>query len=195
MDFKQWFEHSVMIPTPDTDQKSDYDCGPGALRAISELFGRNKTQTQLINMTDAGKKKGTHPEDLIKAARQMGLQTEEFNNMTLEQLLNYLQLGRPVICAIQAYGKQKEYNKLDSGHYVVAIGYNTQKRQIKFQDPSMHDGHRGVLSFEEFMNRWFDKEAYQERGGRLKAHLGIAIWDAVPGDVKMDFKTKAKRIP
>ena len=69
MEFKQWLEQREIIPVQNADQKYDYDCGPAALRAIAKLFGHSKTQEDLIDMTDAGiKRKGSHPDDLVKAA-------------------------------------------------------------------------------------------------------------------------------
>ena len=193
MEFKQWLEREVMVPVQGADQKDDYDCGPGALRGIAKLFGHDKSQNDMIRMTDAGKRKGTHPEDLVKAARKMGMNAVMKENMTLELLLKQLKLGRPVICAVQAWGDKKDYHKLEDGHYLVAIGFSTSKKEIWFEDPSIHDGKRGRMPFDQFMQRWFDKEAYVKPGEKVKPHLGIIVWDNK--QVNPDYETTAKRIP
>ena len=190
MDFKEWHEQ-VMIPVHGADQQKKFDCGPGALRGIAKLFGHTRSQKEMIRMTDAGKRKGTHPEDLVKAARQLGMNAVMKENMTLDELLAQLRLGRPVICAVQAWGDRKDYHKLEDGHYIVAIGYNNN--EILFEDPSMHNGKRGKMAYAEFMRRWFDKEAYADN--KFKPHLGIIIWDDNPQKINPDYETRAKNIP
>lgn len=196
MRFSQWLERRVMIPVQNADQKEDYDCGPAALRAIVKLFGKNKTQDDMINMTDAGERKGSHPEDLVRAARKLDMKAVAQKNMDLETLLSHIRNGRPVICAIQAWaekGQAYQYDQLKHGHYVVAMGFSPTKRIIYFEDPSMHNGKRGKLGFDEFMRRWHDKEAYTKSPDALQPQLGIVVWD--DGPIDPDYKTTATRIP
>ena len=203
--FKDWLimselpmllEQRKIIPVQNADQKYDYDCGPAALRAIAKLFGHSKTQEELIDMADTGKRKGTHPEGLIKAAKKLGMKVEAKKNMTLETLLGHIKKGRPVICAIQAWadkGDKDEYKDLKHGHYVVAMGYSPKQKIIYFEDPSMHNGKRGKLKFDEFMRRWYDKESYLKSSKALQPHLGIVVWDYPQ---KSPYhKRSAQRIP
>jgi predicted double-glycine peptidase len=191
MDFKFWLEETEkLIPVQDTDQKYDYDCGPGALRAISSYFGIDKDQKDLISLCDAGKRKGTHPDDLVKCAKKLSLSAKMQMNMTLDELLGHLRQGHPVICAIQAWGEENkdvEYRQLKSGHYVVAIGFDSKK--IIFEDPSMK-GTRGTLKYKEFMKRWYDRESYQRHGSGYTPHLGIVVVGPNPKNPNPQKKTK-----
>jgi predicted double-glycine peptidase len=197
MKFSQWLERKKIIPVHDADQKYNFDCGPAALRAIAKLFGRNTSQEKLIDMTDAGKRKGSHPEDLVKAAAKLGMKVVAEKNMSLKTLLGHIKKGRPVICAVQAWaekGHKDEYAQLKHGHYVVAMGYNSAERLIYFSDPSMHNGHRGKLDYNEFMRRWYDKEAYDKSPHAFQPHLGIVVWDYSQMNPKYNTKP-AKKIP
>lgn len=197
--FLSWIENKkVIVPVQNANQKSNYDCGPAALRAIAKLFGYNNGQDDLIDKTDADKRKGSHPEDLLMVAHELGMKAVAKKNMTLESLLKQIREGRPVICAIQAWAhKDKcpnrgrleyEYKQLKHGHYVVAMGYD--EKYIYFEDPSIKNGKRGKLKYDEFLNRWYDKNSSTNK---KQPHLGIIIWDDV--NVNPEYKTKSKKIP
>lgn len=164
---------TTIIPIPIVNQQHSYDCGPAALNSIAKFFGVEKEQDDLIKMCRAGKIKGTHPEDLVNCAEQLGLQSLLIPNMKLNELLRHIAKKRPVICAIQAWGDKKQYHKLKNGHYVVAMGFDPEKEIIYFQDPSMDAGFRGHLSFDEFLNRWHDEEVYPKREIH---HMGVVVW-------------------
>lgn len=193
MRFKTWFENqeepAVLIPIQTVKQSHNYDCGAAALRAICEYFKVGpEDQNEFIRACDTGKEKGTHPADLVRAAQSFGLNAELKNHMTIEKLLHYLDRNIPVICAVQAWGDKRDYHKLEDGHYVVAIGYNSEN--IYFEDPSMIAS-RGYLPYQEFMRRWHDVEYGNKTP---QDHLGIAIW-ANTDDVDTKHEDKYKKIP
>lgn len=192
MRFKTWFEQKVMVPVAVATQKHKYDCGPAALRAVAEYFGVDLDQDDFIKFCDAGERKGTHPEDLAKVAKALGLHATIKQHMTLEELLHHVTREHPVICAIQAWGNRKNYDHLEDGHYVVAMGFDPKKKTVLFQDPSMHDGSRGEIPYDEFVRRWHDKEAYPER---KVTHLGIVIWADPARERDPNYKAKSKKIP
>lgn len=192
--FSNWLEQKVMVPVQSANQEDSYSCGPVALQSIAKLFGHDENKEDLKDMADSGKRKGTHPEDLVKAAKKMGMKAIAKKNMTLKMLLKQIKAGRPVICAIQAHAdpdEKHEYKQLKHGHYVTAMGFNSNKKLIYFEDPSIN-GKRGKLGYEDFMRRWYDKEAYKDPIDSFQPHLGI-IWDDV--QVKPEFKIKAEKIP
>lgn len=115
--------------------------------------------------------------------------TRAQHNMPIETLKEYLEIGIPVICAIQAHGEKKDYSDRDSGHYVVAIGYDS--RNIYFEDPMLKENSRGFLSTKEFLKRWIDEDI----DGWKYDNFGIAIWKP-DGDVKPESDKKPqKEIP
>lgn len=174
-----------IIPIATVNQKYNYDCGPAAVRSITQYFGISITQDELIKLCETGKKKGTHPDDLIGCIDNLGLKYKVMQSMTVKELIYNISKNRPVICNIQAWGDN--YDALKDGHYVVAIGVNTKKRLIYFEDPWL-DGARGRLSYSALNKRWRDKESFN---GQIHDHLGVVIF----GQGKHpDYKTNSKRI-
>lgn len=171
--FKNWLvlEEKVRIPLPKVQQVSDYDCGPASLRAICQYYKVGpESHKDFIKECETSKKYGTRPEDLIRIAKKYGLDAKEHYEMSIKQLQGYLDSGKPVIVTIQAWGDKKYYDKLESGHYAVAIGYDDEK--IYFEDPSVHRRKRGELMKDEFLDRWKDKK----RDGEILNQYGIVIW-------------------
>ena len=106
--------------------------------------------------------------------------------MTLERLKSLLDQSVPVICLVQAWGDQNDYKRLESGHYVVAIGH--QDGKIFFEDPYMEGEARGFLPEKEFMARWCDQESYTDR---THPRLGIAVFGKPK---EAEHKEKAQKI-
>lgn len=189
--FTEWLtirEGKIGIPIKIVRQSHGYDCGAAALRAIAQYFRTGPDdEKEFIKLCDAGKRKGTHPEDIVKAARRLGLHAVLFQGMTVPYLKSCLRRKKPVICAIQAWGDERRYAERKDGHYVVAIGCD--RHSIYFEDPAMKSDHRGFLSFDDFDKRWHD----QEFGGKKIDHLGIVIWKNI--EPKKEFAKKAKEIP
>jgi predicted double-glycine peptidase len=203
--FKEYFEGKLMekvakshiyINLPSSRQQTDYTCGAVALRSIAKYFGRNlKDEKAFADLCDSGKNKGAHPEDIAKAARLLGFDATVKENMTVEELTNYISKKIPVICAIQAWSNEadpqkalKGYKNLRDGHYVVAIGFDD--KNIYFEDPSIK-GSRPYLSKEEFLKRWIDKEAYVNNP--VKKRLGIIIKGNKPK--RKEIITRTQRLP
>jgi len=189
-------EH-IYINLPSSRQQTDYTCGAVALRSIAKYYGKDlDNEAAFKTLCKSGKTKGAHPEDIAKAAIQLGFNATVKKNMTINQLTTYIFRKIPVICAIQAWSNHKDpqkakegYNKLRDGHYVVAIGFD--KNHIYFEDPSIK-GKRPYLTKKEFYDRWIDKEAYVK--DPLCVRLGIVIKG--PQEVKRpQFITKTQRLP
>lgn len=192
MRFRTWFEKKVIVPVPHANQQYDYDCGPAALRAAAEYFGVHLSHADFIKMADAGKVKGSHPEDLAQAAKSLGLQAAVKENMTVKDLLHHITNKQLVICSLQAWGNPKDYDERQDGHFVVAMGFDTKKKTILFRDPSMHDGSIGFIPYDELMRRWKDFEAYQKKETN---RLGVVIWSDKDQEEKPALKEKIKKIP
>jgi predicted double-glycine peptidase len=180
MKFKHWLEDTnvpdqhIDIDIPPTHQQKDYSCGAACLRAISTYFKVGpKTEQEFMKDCNTKHDKGTHPENLERVAKQYGLSVQAKKNMTLSELQNYLKNGVPVICVMQAWGDPKDYHNEDSGHYVVAIGFN--EVNIYFMDPLIEDAARGHLSHSEFVKRWHDHAP----DGEKYIRFGIAMWKNV----------------
>lgn len=176
---------SIYINLPSSRQQTNFTCGPIALRSIAKYYGKDLDNEKAFkDLCDAGKVKGTHPEDMANAARALGLKAIIKDNMTIEELTHYISKKIPVVCAIQAYGKEEEYDQLKDGHYVVAIGFDNDN--IYFEDPSVK-GKRPFLPKDEFLKRWIDKEAFVPNP--IRKRLGILIYGKHPENYEIISKT------
>ena len=189
--FKTWLEaqipeEAIKIALPKVKMQSEGACGAQAFRAICLYFNKGPEDEKEFMDLLGTTKNGTTPENIVKTAKGLGLKVQSKTGMTIEELISYIDNGMPVICAMQAYGEPKEYNKDSSGHYVVVIGYDKEK--IYFEDSSIDGSKRGFLHYKDFLKRWHDKDIH----GHDCNQLGIAIWANNPKPHKKI--TKAKRI-
>jgi ABC-type bacteriocin/lantibiotic exporter with double-glycine peptidase domain len=166
--FKTWYEATIKIDLPSVKQTKSYSCGAGVFRSIAKHYGIEICEKDLIKLLKTSYEEGTDPTDLKKIVQTIGLNIKEHHNMSIGLLKKYLNEKKPVICAIQAYGKPKDYKKDKNGHYVIAIGYD--KNYIYFEDPVLK-GRRGHLKNDEFLKRWHD---YDE-GRKFKCY-GLVVW-------------------
>lgn len=162
-----------MIELPKTVQQTDYTCGAAALRAICAYYGCGPaTEHEVVADMGFGEA-GSDPAHVLHAVRRYGLMHREYRPMTAHQLARSLDRGRPVLLMLQAWrdgGARAWRDVWDSGHWVVAIGYDA--RGVYFEDPSLADA-RGFLAHDALDERWHDIEGVEER----RVHrYGIAIW-------------------
>lgn len=177
MNFKEWLimenkiiQATVMVNVPDVRQSENFDCGPCCLRSISKYFDVGpKTEEEFIEICGTSKKDGTHPKQIQKAAEKLGLKTKFYTGLTIESLKSYIDQRKPVIVEIQAWGNPKKYEKLNDGHFVIAIGYDDSN--FYFEDPSLLRI-RGYLPYDEFDSRWQELES----NGDKFYHSGLVIW-------------------
>ena len=99
-------------------------------------------------------KNGTKMRDMAELAEYYGLRTEVRRDMSIDDVLRFVNGGIPVILLLQAwkdFSRTAEWNDdEDDGHYVVAIGFDGDK--MIFEDPSLTV--RGWMSKAELEDRW-----------------------------------------
>ena len=157
------------IPLPDARQKSCYTCGPAALSAILGYWGEFIDEAVLAAELKSDPIDGTSPMELSKAAKARGYSTVWHERMTNQELKYYLEEGHPVIIAVQAWASTPAELAGDSGHYVIAIDYDS--KNVYFEDPALDDA-RGYIPWQDFEDRWHDKD----KTGRPYRRFGLAIW-------------------
>ena len=163
-------ELDAASPSKSIRQQKSYDCGPACLRISCNALGEDIPLEKITKLCKSNATKGTKPDDIVRAAGELGFSGEKIIGMSLDKLKDLLKNKIPVICAIQAWSKDvKNVKTLNDGHYVVAIGMKDGK--IIFEDPALDSG-KGYIPEKEFINRWIDKE--QGNKTPLK-HLGITI--------------------
>lgn len=185
----------IKVRLPKVKQTESFSCGAAALRSISELFGVGpENEKEFIKACKTSHKTGTRPKDIIRAARSFGLSVKPISGMSIDTLKAHLDLGRPIICCLQAWGgnekeeNDKSYRDRASGHYVVACGYD--HALIYFEDPMM-EGSRGFLSYKDFKKRWHD----EDYDGNVFKNFGMVIWKQSGEEIDREHVPQAKKIP
>ena len=164
---------TVLIELPLVRQSTAYSCGVACTQSILRYTGYDfdVREDNLISALGANDESGTRYERIVELlntnshysdSSQDGnmnrITAEAGFNLTVDELCAYLDQGKPVICAIQAwaYLTASEYEtEYDSGHYVIAIGYDPDN--IYFMDPST-SGNYAYIPKDEFAARWHDAD-------------------------------------
>lgn len=162
---------AIKIALPKVFQHTAYTCGPAAFQSIFTYYKTHpNTEFELMKLLKTTYLYGTCPKKMLYFAKKMGFYVNYQKKMTIDDLKRYLNRRIPVICDIQAWGSRSAYQRLMSGHYIIAIGYDEER--IYFEDPSIIHHRRGFLSYQELEDRWYDIN----ENGKILDHLGIAIW-------------------
>ncbi|MFB3765976.1 MAG: C39 family peptidase [Methanotrichaceae archaeon] len=87
---------------PDVRQGTEYSCGAAALQPVLSYWGRDIGEEDLIKLLNTDPKSGTYPEDIVRVAREMGLQAEMKENLTLDDINFSVNVGIPVMVDCQS---------------------------------------------------------------------------------------------
>jgi predicted double-glycine peptidase len=156
-----------VLDVPDRRQDTNYSCGAAALQAVLAYFGIHGKEQEIASALGTDPETGTGPEAIIALAGRLGLKANVAHHMTIDELQYLLDLGRPVLCPIQAHGSRSEVESGRAGHYVAVIGYSNHRLFI--QDPASG---RIALHKRLFDQNWHD----QDGDGQPYDHYGIALW-------------------
>lgn len=174
----------LLSTVPDVRQSTTYSCGAAALQAVLNYYGLYKRERALMDMLKTSEDKGTSPDNIVRVAKELGLQADPRENVTYEDLIKAYREGIPVICAIQAWTSAPPEKRVwtadwEDGHYVIVIGADEQF--VYLEDPSLL-GTRGIIPKQEFLDRWHDYtgEAPFDPSDRPYVHLGIFITGKTP---------------
>lgn len=157
---------------PDVMQVNSWSCGAAAVQAVAQRFGHWGYQEPWARELGTSSEEGTHPRNMVQGLRELGLEAELVEGMTLDELRGHMDRGDVVIVDFQAWGEPlgKDYSKeWEDGHYGVAVGYS--KKHLFIEDPSLL-GTVGYLTFEDFESRWHD---YENEDGRRREYRHMAI--------------------
>ena len=169
---------AVRVDAPDLTQDHDEEqecCGPVLLEAFARYFDVHPDD-HTTDVRDWFYKKlgttwegGTPPDRMAALAEKLGLNPEVHHPMADDQLKAFIDAGKPVVVCLQAWGDQHHYDKDESGHYVGAIGYDSEN--VYFEDPWLKRA-RGYMGWPQFRDRWHDKS----EAGDLYRRWGMALW-------------------
>ena len=158
-------------------QTFDYDCGVKALQTLMAYYGVYLREDKLIKElgTEA---EGTRVGRMIAVAQAKGFEVKVHEHMTIQEVKDYVDRGRPVIVLLQAWADRlmtlKDWHKdYEDGHYAIVIGYDD--KTLIFEDPGSF--RRTWLTEHEFMVRWHDLDRVD---GHRYEHFGLVLLGKEP---------------
>jgi uncharacterized protein len=167
----------ILFHVPDTRQSANYSCGATAFQAVLCYWGIDIEENELIDLLNTSTDYGTDEMDIVRVAKQMGLEAELKDNLTLMDLEESINKGVPVIVDCQSW-KSSIYSNVSwsddwyDGHYMVVIGID--ENNIYLEDPYTL-GSRGFIPRKEFLERWHNPGGTAPLYNEKQYHLGIFI--------------------
>lgn len=161
---------------PDVRQSTGYTCGAAALQAVLAYWGIEEREDRLAARLHSTPEAGTHPDDIVRGARELGLTAELGEGLELADLERALADGTAVIVDLQAWRDSADVpwtETWDDGHYMVLLGLDAAN--LYFEDPSLL-GARGVIPRAEFVDRWHDYEGDPPLDPTDRKYVRMAIF-------------------
>ncbi len=167
-----------LLDLPDIRQDESFDCGMAALASVASYLGvlilvsepmkavrtgpTSFTRSEFLTLlcTD---EQGTGPEHIAVVAQALGLEVEEREGLTVEDLEAAVYEGNPVICCVQYQGEGWA-----DGHWMVVVGVSPTS--VYVQDPT--DGLKRI-GRRLWERRWRDRSAEGKEYIRYGLVLGL----------------------
>ena len=162
----------VILDFPSVRQSCNYTCSCSVTLACLYFYGVNLREGQVKRLMGIDKNtQEIHPIKIVRVLRHFELQAK-IKRLTLNDLIRYIKMGRPVICNLQAWSAAKvpNYNTDKNGHYAIAIGMDFNRKRIIFSDPSHFL--KTFLSFSELEARWHDGDPNKKND---YTHMSIVV--------------------
>ncbi|MDD4352857.1 MAG: cysteine peptidase family C39 domain-containing protein [Candidatus Nanoarchaeia archaeon] len=140
-----------MLEFPELKQSSNYDCGAIVIQGILNYYGIDIREDFILKEAKTTIN-GTPIKSIIQILQKHKIKCIA-KEMTINDLINYIDKNIPVIVHLQAYWKKKNVNwkiTYESGHYAIVIGYDSQR--IYFEDPFTLE--RTFLKNNDLLERW-----------------------------------------
>ncbi len=172
------------LGVPMVRQPYHFDCGAAAFKGIAAYWGAySGSLRRLYKLTNTRASYGTLPEDIVRAARGLGLKATMREHCTLRDLQRSLAREQPVLVQLQAWREpgtrpRAWRDRWDDGHYAVVIGMD--RHNVYFMDPSA--GERlapektvrySWVPKREFLQRWHE---WDGEGARIKHYQHPAFF-------------------
>lgn len=123
-------------------------CGPAALKMALSHYGIEKSEDELARLIGATREAGCEPDQIVSAARALGLIAEYRKNGSIEELKRLVEDDVAVIV--------DWFSPEENGHYSVVAGFEGE--MIVLADPHFGDYNRMPIAA--FLNRWFELDEY-----------------------------------
>jgi predicted double-glycine peptidase len=169
------FKPFKLIKIPQTGQATFYTCGVAVLQSLLYHNGIEYSQDEILPAVGSTPEHGTGIILMNRFLNESGVDAEIRRNITLQELRDCIDRGRPVICIIQAWNENIGHDYSDdwnNGHYVVAIGYDDDR--IYFMDPYTIANY-AYIDNDDFLVRW-----HALNGGVRYLNTGIVVSNLKP---------------
>ena len=112
-----------------TPQTESWDCGPACLASVMRYHGAPLTLEQVKAQLKQCAGGGTIIVEMIYGARKNGLRCSMLDG-GINALRRSIHAGKPLILFIHPTPAIVKYTGRRRGHYVVAVGYDDDKREV-----------------------------------------------------------------
>ena len=150
----------LLVPIKPSRQENGYECGLASVMTILRTLGCKSRKDSVKRKLGTTRKHGTHPERIKGLFGDMAINFREKHGATMSDLESRVRKQKLCLVVYQAWGSQKYYNKLESGHYSVVFGF--EKDYLWLADPYVRGGKtrygKGVRKIKKtiFEGRWKD---------------------------------------
>jgi hypothetical protein len=125
---------------------------------------------------------GTHPEGIVRGARALGFDAEAKENLTLDELKRFTDLGHPVIALGQVWRSRKASpgsprDEWDSGHWFVVLGVDQD--YVYTQDPYARMA-KMIVPRQAFEEHWHQIMGGKEAGNPKIERCAIFVRGKAP---------------
>jgi ABC-type bacteriocin/lantibiotic exporter with double-glycine peptidase domain len=163
---------------PIHDQGQENSCGTTSL-AMSMAYLGVPGDFNIIDRSarfhNPGAGVGTAPGDMVQFARRSGLQAQEYNDSSMEDLVSHVRAGRPVTVLLN-YQPDGSTGGDGMAHYLNVIGFNRDSNgeitDVILVNPW---GREETMSIDNFKDQWSDVSLTRSGIGRRFLPI-IAIW-------------------
>jgi hypothetical protein len=114
----------TILEPKDIRQRNHWECGACASMAAASLFAVGpETLDGWVDLLGTSEEESTSPQAIIEAFTDLGLEVTEMHGMTIAELAEEIDAGRPVLVPCQDYtGVRSPKAEWDYGHWLVVCG-------------------------------------------------------------------------
>lgn len=159
-------ENIHILPVKPEEQSNGYECGLSSVMTILRSLGIDPEKKRVKAKLDTNSMIGTSPDSIKALFTELDVVFDEKHKSSLKEIEKMLKSSKMCLVAYQAWGAEKYYQKLQSGHYSVIFG--TEKNYLWLADPAVHKANarygKGIrkIKKEIFLSRWKDVD-YKEQ--------------------------------
>jgi predicted double-glycine peptidase len=140
---------------PSLVESGPFNGGTTTLAEIMTYLGVPMTEADIDKAIQRNDESAASPEDMLRFARDNGLEAEEYNNATWDDLTTQIDQGHPVQAAI-SYGGKSDIVSSNELRYINVVGHGTDpatgEEYITYRDPA--DGADHQMSRSDFEKLW-----------------------------------------